>query len=383
MAKNLNMRGILAARVVDRIKQGMANGSLIPGQYIPSERILAKELGVSRVTVRRGLDQLVRSAVLKREACKGYTLRDSSRESSAPGLRTAVVFVHSHSEESLVSGTRHARIWAGAKEEATKAGLLTMIMSVREEEMTPARAAEIAKVAAGVLCDHPGAHYLRTLQEAGIPLVQIDYHRLAGLAVDAVVQDDAGGIGLAVEYLHAHGHRRIGYLDTTPQYQAAGRGLNAEQRLAGFKAATAGLGIGADCAISTLTGEAAEAVCSLIGKGITALVLPHIDFWPEIRDELVRAGIVLPCDFGLVAWGLDPKPGETGPWPSSVTWSREQMGREAVRRLLLRMRGERVEPATILIPCELIDRGTGGRGPEVSREAAAAGLLAQRAVSVG
>jgi LacI family transcriptional regulator len=200
-------------------------------------------------------------------------------------------------------------------------------------------------------------------------VVQTGYHRQPGLAADAVVQDDAGGIGLAVGYLRSHGHHRIGYLDTTAQYRASGRALNAEQRLAGFKAAAADLGIGPECVIQPFAGDAAGTVGRFLDGGVTALVLPHIDHWPAIRAELERRGLALPGDFGLVAWGLDPKPGDGSPCPTAITWSREQMGREAVRRLLVRMRGERVEPATVLIPCRLVDRGTGGRGPAGGGEA--------------
>jgi DNA-binding LacI/PurR family transcriptional regulator len=63
-----------------------------------------------------------------------------------------------------------------------------------------------------------------------------------------------------------------------------------------------------------------------------------------------------------VVWG-DPPPGREASFPTSVTWSKEQMGREAARRLLLRLSRSDVERATIIIPTEIVDRGTGGRGP--------------------
>jgi DNA-binding LacI/PurR family transcriptional regulator len=40
------------------------------------------------------------------------------------------------------------------------------------------------------------------------------------------------------------------------------------------------------------------------------------------------------------------------------------MGREAARRLLLRLDRPDADPATLVIPAQLVDRGTGGRGPE-------------------
>lgn len=47
-------------RVSDRILAAMAAGVLQPGDWLPSERDLARMLGVSRTTVRKGKEQLVR-----------------------------------------------------------------------------------------------------------------------------------------------------------------------------------------------------------------------------------------------------------------------------------------------------------------------------------
>ncbi len=43
------------AAVVDRIRRALALGVLLPGDRLPAERVLAEELGVSRVTVREAL----------------------------------------------------------------------------------------------------------------------------------------------------------------------------------------------------------------------------------------------------------------------------------------------------------------------------------------
>jgi DNA-binding LacI/PurR family transcriptional regulator len=358
--------GDLAEKVARTVREQIAAGQLVPGECVLSERALSARMKVSRGTVRRGLERLVKEGLLTREPGRGYSLRGPMDASGGPEgtpHRSTIVFVHGHPQDSLPGATRHGRIWAGAREEAVKAGLLSMTSYMPEEELTSDRAAELGRVAGGVLSDHASASYLRKLLAAGVPVVQIDYHRQPDLAADAVVQDDAGGIGLAVSYLHEHGHRRIGYLDSTPQYRASGKALNAEQRLAGFKATTSDLGIAAECVVREFTGNAAETVAAFLERGVTALVLPHVDRWPEVRAELERRGLGSASDFGLVAWGLEPKPGDEFPCPSSITWGREQMGREGVRRLLMRMRGEKVEPATVLIPCELVDRGTGGRGP--------------------
>jgi len=360
MAQIQQRRGALTTKVIISIKDRVADGRLVPGQYLPSERMLADDLGVSRVTVRRGLDALVQERLLTRIACKGYALNDSVVDPLMALPRKTIVFVHSHPEETFQGERRHAQILSGVKEEAVKSDLMLLVSSITEEELTPSRAQELAKVAGGVLCDHSDKAYLRTLVDAGIPVVQVDYHRYPDLPVDAIVQDDAGGIALAVNYLHSHGHRRIGYVDTTQRYRAAGHGLNAEQRLAGFKASTTDLGISRECVIQQVTGSESEALQLFLDQGVTALVFPHIDFWPGFQRELQCRDIAFPSDFGVVAWGLERVPGDKTICPTSITWSGEQMGREGVRRLLYRLQGDTAEPATIVIPCRLENKGTGG-----------------------
>ena len=356
--------------VVNRIREQIATGQLSPGECIPSERDLGKILGVSRVTVRRGLDQLVSDRLLRREAGRGYFLRDASSPdgyasgSPAPSARNgAIVFVHNHPEEALTAGTYHARMWAGAREEAARSGSLIMISSIRERTLTPAHAAELGRIASGVLCDYVDDEAIRNVLQTGVTVVQIDYYR-GGLPVDAIVQDDVGGIAAAVDHLYSRGHRRIGYLDTTAQLRAAGRARNAENRAAGFWMSCQRLGLdhGRVAEASFEPFDGAPGAATLIDGGVTALVLPHGELWPSVRAVLARKSRGASNDFGVVVWG-DPPADNSGDFPTSVTWSKEQMGREGVRRLLLRQERPTLEPATVVIPTQLADRGTGGRGP--------------------
>ncbi|MGQ9663163.1 MAG: substrate-binding domain-containing protein [Kiritimatiellia bacterium] len=362
------MRGELTARVVEFIRTAHAEGSLRPGQYVPSERELAVVCRVSRVTARRALQRLVQGGVLVPEDRRGYRLAAVS-EAKPEGLAPqAIVFVHTHSENEILLTRRVGRIWAGARQETDRAGLVSLITCIVHRDMTWARARELARIAGGVISDEPDKNYLRTLIEAGIRVVQVDYHRHADLGTDAVVQDDAGGIFQAVQYLFRHGHRRIGYIDTTPRYRAEHRSLNAEQRLAGFKSAVRQLGIAVECVIQPCTASAARMTERFLKKGVTALVFPHTDYWLAVYGELERRGIRIPSDFGVVVWGAQAQPESGIPAPTTIVWDQERMGREAVRRLIQHLRGENPEPVTILIPCQLVDRGTGGRGPETGSE---------------
>lgn len=61
---------LLYLRVYDYVAEAIGKGQLLPGSRLSSERDLAQQLGLSRVTVRRGLHQLARSGLI--EAAAGY-----------------------------------------------------------------------------------------------------------------------------------------------------------------------------------------------------------------------------------------------------------------------------------------------------------------------
>ncbi len=63
-------------RVQEDVLRRIREGALIAGDRIPAERQLSEELGVSRMTVRQGLDVLVRSGVLARAGTSGTRVAD-------------------------------------------------------------------------------------------------------------------------------------------------------------------------------------------------------------------------------------------------------------------------------------------------------------------
>ncbi|HEX7084596.1 MAG TPA: GntR family transcriptional regulator [Gaiellaceae bacterium] len=60
-------------RQVYRLIAGaIESGSLAPGEKVPSERILMQKLGVSRTTVRHGLEELARDGIIEAVPRRGY-----------------------------------------------------------------------------------------------------------------------------------------------------------------------------------------------------------------------------------------------------------------------------------------------------------------------
>lgn len=344
--------------VATRIGEGIRSGSWRVGQFLPPLREIAREQGAGYKTVWRAVKALEAEGLLASEPRKGYRVV-SSVPKFCPELKGALVFVHAKSSEESEEGSEHALMWAGAREEALGRGMTVLVKPFAGPAINAIEAQELLGAAAGVICDRVDIDSVMALVEAGLPVVRI-HNYSAGLPVDAVVQDDMGGITRALKYLADCGHRRIGYLDTSEWLRPSGESYNTEVRLAGFQAGRGNLGLDLDPElVLSVNLQSHGALADLLAAGATAVVSPHMDIW-----EVASDGVKLPDEFGRVAWcGLPGGLPEDDPEvPSHILWSREEMGREAARRLMARIENPEMSPVTALISTQLVDRGTGGRG---------------------
>jgi len=352
--------------VIGRIRAQIAGGELEPGRYLPSERELCRQMKVSRFTVRSALGSLVDEGLLERRPSKGYMVHSAGERLANGEAGSALMFLHAHGEEDLLSGY-HARLWAGARLEAARLGARIVITSVSGERASADKAGEIRAIAGGIMCDSDDGEWIDALLAAGLRVIRVDHMAVRADApkLDTVIQDDYEGIGSAVEHLYEKGHRRVGYLDFCRGFEPKRRGHSA-RRLGAYVGECRRLGLDEDreliAVVAASEVESAAPALKLLDAGATALIPSHDFLLGGARAALAERGIAIPGEFGLVVWG-EPGSGSEEDYPTHVTWSKEQMGREAVRRLFQGLRGPNEEPCTVKVSTSLIDRGTGGRGP--------------------
>ncbi len=63
-------------QICDRVKEMVISGKIKPGNFVPSIRKLAKDLGVNVNTVARAYRELVNEGVLQPVKGEGYTVRE-------------------------------------------------------------------------------------------------------------------------------------------------------------------------------------------------------------------------------------------------------------------------------------------------------------------
>ena len=225
------------------------------------------------------------------------------------------------------------------------------------------------------------ARHLHNLRTAGVPLVLID-RAVAGLMVDRVGTDNIAAAEAAVRLLIAAGHRRIGIVaelvedagDDLPRFLAravAGDPVESDmlypswQRLLGYVRAHRVAGLPVDPALVLRVGSySAEAAQARMPALLTGADRPTALFTTDgtMSEGAMRAitglRLAIPGDLSLVCfddldWMSFLHPGIT-----TVAQPRLAMGEAAARMLLERIAGADFPPRTVLMPAELIERGS-------------------------
>ncbi|MBE2274815.1 MAG: LacI family DNA-binding transcriptional regulator [Rhodobacteraceae bacterium] len=225
------------------------------------------------------------------------------------------------------------------------------------------------------------ARHLHNLLSMEIPLVLID-RAVAGLSVDRVAADNIAAGEQAVRHLFEAGHRRIGIIAELVEDEgdglaaflaraASGDPMEAEalypswQRLLGYVRAHRIAGVAVDPRLvfraGSYSAEAAQVgVPLLLGLSDppTALFTTDGTMSEGAMRAITALNLSIPRDLSLVCFDDLDWMSFMQPGISTMSQPRLAMGEAAARMLLERIQGENCPPRTVLLPAELISRGS-------------------------
>jgi LacI family transcriptional regulator len=178
-----------------------------------------------------------------------------------------------------------------------------------------------------------------------------------GLAADTVLLDNQGGARTAVEHLLAQGHRRIAYVSDPAELSTAA------ERLAGYRAAMESAGVSVDSELLRLgTHDARQA--EAVVRELLALPpgeRPTAIFTGNNRNTIgaLRALRGLEQEIALVGFD-DFELADLLAVPTTVVRHDSQMlGAEAAKLVFDRLDGDASPPKRVVVPTELVTRGSG------------------------
>ncbi len=316
------------------------------GSYLAPERELARALGVSRKTLRRGIEVLEKKGLVARQSGRGtLVLAAPPARRAKEGRRVALCMAGSVGPGEL------GMILAGMGTGLSEKGWLP---SFRELDSAHDRRQLFAELAGGqldgVMLIAPTDRELveQVLGAWSGPLVIVE-HSYEDLPVTSVVDDGEAGARLAVEHLLSLGHRRIGFVDISRPH------LN-PWRHQGYLGALENAGIAPDQQLivapplSLEGGSAgAERLLGLADPPTAILAFDQVRAWGVWRAAELH-GLEIGRDLALVAFGEGQAPAEL----STVRVDGQEIGRTAIRKLGEMMEGNTVRGECIKVPGELV-----------------------------
>jgi LacI family transcriptional regulator len=324
----------LTARVEQLLRQAVAEGRFANGR-LPTEVELAKQLGVSRETVRLAAENLQKEGLLVKIRRKGTFLQapqlpERIEESALPSLGYLQAgYPSGAGQEESVSRLVCALMLQGALEEASQAGYLLAIQHAPYTRIGQAlRQLQQGQRLRGILFAHYGEEkLLRRTEGLGLPTVLLD-HDLPLTRISSVRDDSYEAARLAIRHLAALGHRRIAFVNWRQEH------LN-PWRLQGYRQGLRDAGLPRRRAwelTAELTQAGARAAVRLfvdLAPRPTALYCFNNSLASHIIAELEQRGVQVPRDVSILGGGGEEVPGLTC---HQADWY--QMGRQAVHLLL-------------------------------------------------
>jgi LacI family transcriptional regulator len=197
---------------------------------------------------------------------------------------------------------------------------------------------------------------VRWLREHDIPHVLVN--RYSDLKDYFVGTDDKEGARLATEHLLALGHRRIAHLAGSARYSTA------VNRRRGYEEALNAAGIKPDPALIVESGLVAGAGVTATHRLLerrkppTAVVAVNDVAAVGAYDAAEQMGIRIPTDLAITGYNDIPLAARLRPGLTTIHVPAQEFGRAAARMLLEQMVAGRREPKRVVLPPELIIRGS-------------------------
>lgn len=390
MVKLHRMAGVRWTEIAETLRASIAAGELRPGDRLPSEKIVAAQWGVCRMTAHRALSELEREGLVLRKRRVGTVVRAAaeavgpsatedlligggSEPLAVTGPALALLAFHMndfpqveyvHGVRAGLDSGRHLLLCDTGNTAQGEADWLRRLLA----EGSPA-----AGVALYPTCAPENNGLLARLLERGMPVACLDRipDALAGKEggapplADGFVTDNYGSTLTALrQTLLAGGHRRIALL--TPH---APEVAPIRERGEAWRDALAEAGIddpseadalvrrfprGIGYSFDLLSQAVHDAVFTLrhergAAHAPTAVLCLDDFFLSAAMEACDRMGLSVPGDFEILSFSdYPPLAGRLARGVHRITQPAQAMGRLAAERLAARIAGEEVGPARIV-----------------------------------
>lgn len=345
------------AQIRDYLLDGIEGGIWKGDQKLPSENELAEQFQVSRITIKKAMDQLAREGVVYRIQGKGsFVSKDGKPQIYAsPTLTNRKAFVSLIMPRVINPFT--SGILKGVEAALAEAGCKLIYSgtdgSPEKEKKLLAEAVELG-ISGVIIYPAEGEAYnedILRMALSSFPVVIIDRY-LRGVETNCVCTDNVQGAYDGVKHLLDLGHRSIAFASAPVEGTTS-----LEDRLTGYEKALSDYLLPIDK--SFIMNPFDEAGLERFLKeqvGVTAVFATNNDIGLQVIQAAERAGRRVPNDLSVLffddfehsEWARIP--------PSCIVQQPEEIGREAALMVLRLIEHPQSQRQRVSLPAKLVIR---------------------------
>lgn len=344
-------------QLVAHLTEGIRGGRLLPGTLLPSEHGLARQFGISRMTVRRVFDRLAQAGLLVRRQGKGTYVAPKPSELPPKGLigyigRSLMQGISSeliaHLHDALERGLCGWHLLAIGVENDLDRQLQTvqelLDHDVRGIVFTPASVDDYDR----------NRETVRALQKSGRPFLQLHRH-VEGVEAEYVEPDHFKSGYIGTRHLIRLGHVRIAFAD------AGTRIPSLEKVRAGYLAALKDEGLAYRPDLVSSRPAVGDFMTELLGQRATGLFACTDFIAMDVMHWCSGNGVRVPEQLAIVGIGDLHQSWVTEPVLTTVSNHFDTMARRALDILIGRIeKADRSRPRREITDVDLIVRSTCG-----------------------
>ncbi len=189
--------------VEDHIRKQISQGKLT--NKLPGERILARDLGYSYMTVRKAIENLVNEGILYKVPTKGTFVADRKTHRSKTGM--IGYYLDSRTAGGL-SSPYYSMLFNALEKETARQGYSLLYFTDTDQSSER----KIYKKLDGVIASsRPRVEPLIQEMKNFVPIVAIE-NSVADKTIPSVIIDNFSAVAEAVDHLCLLNHRRIGFI---------------------------------------------------------------------------------------------------------------------------------------------------------------------------
>jgi LacI family transcriptional regulator, repressor for deo operon, udp, cdd, tsx, nupC, and nupG len=334
-------------RIKKRIKEMIKNGSLV--DKIPGERVLARELDVSYMTLRKAVAELVEEGLLYKVSTKGTFVGHKKNNSR---ITNNIGFFLDESINEGISSPYYSLVFRSLEEEAAHIGYNILFFS-DFDDLNPLKNKK--KVDGVIICCFPRIEDKIQEIKNYVPIVLLD-NLAADKSIPSVTIDNFNSCSNSTGYLLSMGHRRIGFVSGLLDSDVC------KDRLLGYNNALTRFGIKNDKELvfrgdySCESGERAGKYFVSLSDPPSAIVCANDSMAIGAMKVIRESGFRIPEDISII--GFDDILLASRVFPALTTNAApiEEMARKTVEILRKEMNGGNTDYLHVILEAKLIKR---------------------------